>query len=75
MDSMESFRHSRKRGADEELRDVFSGLATRTGIEPAGYQGVVSQAFSMSGVVDVGSDVVAWLLGMTLDHLPTVQAG
>ena len=46
---MESFRHSRKRGADEELRDV-SGLATRAGIEPAGYQGVVSQAFSMMGI-------------------------
>jgi hypothetical protein len=57
------------------LRDVFSGLATRAGIEPAGYQGVVSQAFSMSGVVGVGSDVVAWLLGVIRDHLPTVQAG
>lgn len=70
---MESFLHSRKWGADEGLRDV-SGLATRAGIEPAGYQGVVSQAFSMSGIVD-WELWVAWLPGVIRDHLPTVQAG
>jgi hypothetical protein len=63
MDEMESFRHSRKRGADEELRDVFSGLATRAGIEPAGYQDVVPQAFSVIGIGFDGELALAGLEG------------
>lgn len=62
MDEMESFRHSRKRGADEEMRDV-SSLATRAGFEPAGYQGVVPQAFSVIGIGFDGALALAGLEG------------
>jgi hypothetical protein len=62
MDEMESFRHSRKKGADEGLRDV-SGLATRAGVEPAGFQGVVSQAFSVIGIGFDGELALAGLEG------------